>query len=250
MKPLFDSIRVVSELAEGASFALSAQHIAALNFREIRVSEAFTVIDASGGFFRASLTTLEGESGTALAYERMQGPTESPARITLLCAVLGRQRMITVVQKATELGCVQIIPVLSERSVQPKELAKEKPWAWQGQAKKASRQCRRSSVPEVRETQPLAKALASEIWTHAQCKFFLDDRITREGDPFARAGASGDYVLAVGPEGGWSQSECGALEHAGAIPLRLGTRVLRAETAVYSGLTILQYRLGDLGASP
>jgi 16S rRNA (uracil1498-N3)-methyltransferase len=53
----------------------------------------------------------------------------------------------------------------------------------------------------------------------------------------------------VGPEGGWSDAERALLAAKGATPLRLGGRVLRAETAVFAGLTVLQYALGDLAAS-
>ncbi|RYG67339.1 RsmE family RNA methyltransferase, partial [bacterium] len=55
-----------------------------------------------------------------------------------------------------------------------------------------------------------------------------------------------EYVLFVGPEGGFSDDERAILLERGALPLRLGNRVLRAETAVFAGLTVLQHRLGDM----
>ena len=53
-------------------------------------------------------------------------------------------------------------------------------------------------------------------------------------------------VLAVGPEGGWSDEERAMLVTRGAVPLQLGGRVLRAETAVFAGLTLLQHAFGDM----
>ena len=242
-----------ASLTEGATFSLDAQAMRSLAFREINVKEAFTLVDAAGEFFRASLTSKsdDGAAGEAIAYEKLRASTESPARITLVCAVLGRQRMILVTQKATELGCVRIVPVLSDHSVKPADLEKEKPWAWQGQALKGARQCRRASVPEVVKTQPLAAAVASTFWKDASSCFVLDDRSTSE-DPFPSASErplDRDVVLAVGPEGGWSDRERAELTTAGAKPLALGTRVLRAETAVFAGLSVLQHRLGDLRAT-
>lgn len=231
----------------GETIALDEALMKKLTFREINVKEAFTIVSHDGTFFRASLKSASPAGGQAVVYERMGGSTESPARITLVCAVLGRQRMLTVVQKATELGCVRIVPVLSDHSVQPPELDKEKPWAWPGQALKASRQCRRASVPEVLGALPLHVALAAPYWKDARGRFSMDDRGERpRADPFARAAASGDYALAVGPEGGWSDAERALLVKTGAHPVALGARVLRAETAVFAGLAILQHRLGDL----
>ena len=212
-----------------------------LAFREVNVKEAFTVVDAEGTFFRASRK----EPDRALVYERMTGSTESPARITLVCAVLARQRMLVVIQKATELGCVRIVPVWSDHSVKPADLDKEKPWAWPTQAIKGAKQCRRASVPEVLAMMPFAQAIDAPWWTRATARFSMDDR-PEAGDPFEGLPRVGDYVLAVGPEGGWSDRERDALAKAGARTLALGARVLRAETAVFAGLSIVQHRLGDL----
>lgn len=250
LKPPYAPVRHAATLTEGATFSLDAQAMRGLAFREINVKEAFTLIDASGRFFRASLTSKsdDGSAGEAVAYESLRGSTESPARITLMCAVLGRQRMILVTQKATELGCVRIVPVLSDHSVKAADLEKEKPWAWAGQALKGARQCRRASVPEVSKTQTLDAAIASASWTEASLRFVLDDRSPSE-DPFpppTDSAAERDVVLAVGPEGGWSDRERAKLADAGSTPLALGTRVLRAETAVFAGLSVLQHRLGDL----
>ena len=245
---LFDPIRALTKLAVGEQVRLSPAMCTALLAREINVSEAFTLVDAQGVFFRASLKTMTELGGDAVVYEQMSGSTESKARITLVCAVLGRQRMITVVQKATELGCVRITPVLSEHSVKPTDLEREKPWAWHGQALKGARQCRRASVPVVDQVQPLEKLLLSDIWTKAQARFVLDDREGVAAYTFERSTdeSARDYVLAVGPEGGWSDREREGLLAANAVPLALGIRVLRAETAVFAGLSVLQHRLGDL----
>lgn len=230
----------------GKTIALDAAIVRGLAYREVNVREAFTLVDARGTSFRASLKTLEQGSGTAEVYERIVGDTESPMAITLVCAVLGRQRMIPVVQKATELGCVRVVPVLSDHSVKPADLAKEKPWAWEGQAIKASRQCRRASVPEVLKTQSLGEAMKAPWFREAGARLFLDDRSESEADPLRALQESASVVLVVGPEGGFSDGERQRLKAAGATVLRFGARVLRAETAVYAGLAVLQHRLGDL----
>ncbi|MCA9581735.1 MAG: RsmE family RNA methyltransferase, partial [Myxococcales bacterium] len=217
-------------LSVGARVALDRQHIRSLKFREIKVREAFTIVDAAGTFFRASLKSLRPGGGEAVAYEQMVSSPESPARITLLCAVLSRQRMLVVVQKATELGCVRVVPVHSEHSVPLDKLDKEKPWAWKGQALRASRQCRRASVPMVLDPIPLEEALQSAYWSKAVTRFVLDDAALGEDcNPLETIPTEPtSHVLAVGPEGGWSDRERELLVESGATPLRLGSRILRA----------------------
>lgn len=238
-KVLLAPIRHASALELGQTVELDEAALAGLAFREVNVSEAFTLVDARGATFRASLKSPR----EALIYEAFTASPESPARITLFCAILGRQRMIQVAQKAAELGCVALVPVLTAHSVQRgPALEKEKPWAWRGQSVKGSRQCRRASVMDVTEPTPLAKALTLPAWRDARARFFLDDR----SEGALEADGPADYALCVGPEGGFSDSERALLRQRAGLPLRLGTRVLRAETAVFAGLSVLQHRLGDM----
>lgn len=233
----------------GQRIVLDRAHARGLRFREINPKEAFTIIDRTGGFFRASLIALQEDAGEALVYEAMPGSTESPAHITLLCAVLARQRMLGVVQKATELGVMRVVPVLSERSVQRAGLSHEKAHAWPGQALRASRQCRRASVPEVSLAVSLAAALEDESFSGAALRVYLDDHPGGGTKlPDAGSGASGAtrIAFAVGPEGGFTDDERQLLGDRGATALRLGGRILRAETAVLVGLALLQRAYGDL----
>ena len=166
-RPVNAALLHPESLVVGQRIQLGAQHVQGLRFREIRPKEAFTLVDRDGRFFRASLIALNRDDGEALVYEAMTRSPESPAQITLFCAVLARQRMLFVIQKATELGVARVIPVVSERSVQWGGLAHEKSPAWPGQALKASRQCRRASVPEVRGAISFAAALDDASFTRA-----------------------------------------------------------------------------------
>ncbi len=243
-------LRHAAKLSEGERVTLDSFHVRGLRHREVNEKEAFTIVDRDGHFFRAALKVMKKNGGEALVYERMVGSTESPADITLLCAVLARQRMLVVVQKATELGVTRIVPVLSECSVPREGLDHQKAHAWPKQALRAARQCRRASLPEVREATELAAIVDDACFTEADLRVYLDDR---ESSPHAldekapwtdRAGRR--IVFTVGPEGGWSDEERILLEARGAVPLRLGGRVLRAETAVFAGLTLLQHAYGDM----
>lgn len=224
---------------------LDAVAATALQLRKVNPKEAFTLRGPDGHWYRCALQSLDASGATALPYERMACSPESPARITLVVAVLQRQRMLVVAQKAAELGAARITPCFTARSVQADGLAHEKVHAWPAQAVKGARQCRRGSVPPVDEARPLAEVLASAAWQRATHRVFLDDRSEAVGVLGGARG--GDVMLVVGPEGGFSAAERELLITHGAHPLRLGGRVLRAETAVFAGLTVLQHRLGDMG---
>ena len=238
-------IRHPHQLEVDRTIELDAQEVAALRFRQVNVSEAFTLLGPDERFFRASLKHLGARSGEALVYEEMPQSPESPLSLTLVCAVLARQRMLLVVPKATELGVTRILPVISAHSVQESGLEHEKVGAWPNAAIRAARQCRRSSVPEVRKTEQLAAVLEGETWRGAEARFYLDDRAPQSAR-LARGIQS--VCLAIGPEGGWSDVEREQLQQAGAQPLVLGGRVLRAETAAITGVFLVQHALGDLAS--
>lgn len=238
-----DALRVSESLAVGQSFALDRAHARGLAVREIRPKEAFTVVDGSGRFFRATLKAIEKHGGEALVYESMPASTESPVEVTVLCAVLARQRMLGVVQKATELGAMRIVPVLSARSVPREGLEHEKAHAWPGQAVRAARQCRRASLPVVTSAMAFEDALDAPFFAQADLRIHLDD--VTGGETFATTKPR-TIAFVVGPEGGFTDEERARLVARGSVAQRLGPRVLRAETAVLVGLTIVQHRFGDI----
>jgi 16S rRNA (uracil1498-N3)-methyltransferase len=238
-----------AKLTEGERITLDAFQVRALRHREVKEKEAFTIVDGEGQFYRASLKAMKKSGGEALVYERMAGSTESPAESSLLCAVLARQRMLVVIQKATELGVMRIVPVLSEHSVPRDGLEHQKAHAWPKQALRAARQCRRASLPEVRDAIELASILEDDCFTEADLRVYLDDRASSRpalDETVGAERAACRIVFLVGPEGGWTDQERAMLETRGALPLRLGGRVLRAETAVFAGLTLIQHAYGDM----
>ncbi len=242
----FAPLRHGAALSLQQTVTLDASTTAGLHFRKVNPKEAFTLLDATGAAIPASLVTLAATHATALVYEAMPEVPESPCELTLVCAVLQRQRMLWVAQKAAELGVARIQPVITLKSVQADGLAHEKAHAWPSQALKGARQCRRASVPEVLPTRPLEAVLESAAWKGAAARLFLDDRAD-ESDAAPLRGPLRDLTLVVGPEGGFAHVERARLVAAHARPLRLGGRVLRAETAVVAGLVVAQHRVGDMG---
>jgi len=236
-----DPIAIGSRLTLQEPFRIERALVKRLQRREINPKEAFTIRDGSAGYFRASLKELNADGGLALPYERMERSPEPTVDITLACPVLARQRMIFVMQKATELGVMRIVPLLTDHSVPPEGLEHERAHAWPAQVIRAAKQCRRASLPQVLPPTPLNLFLVSPAFAAADARVVLDDHGTPTSAP---ANPPRRIVLLVGPEGGFSETERSRLAGK-ACPWVLGGRILRAETAVIVGLTAVHMTWGD-----
>lgn len=237
-----EALAVATSLTLDQPFRFDRGLAKRLRMREVNATEAFTLRDVSGAYFRASVKEYDAKGGTAVAYQQMSRSPESTIDLTLACAVLARQRMQLVVQKATELGARRIIPLVTEHSVPADGLEHEQAHAWAGHVARAAKQCRRSSLPRLLAPTPLEAFLASPMLTATELVLFLDDR--SESAPLPPV-APKRIMLFVGPEGGFSDSERARLAGARALPWVLGGRVLRAETAVLVGLAAVHMAWGD-----
>jgi 16S rRNA (uracil1498-N3)-methyltransferase len=256
---LHEPIAAEEPLAVGRLWRVDDLNEKRLQLRGIRLGEAFTLRDAGGAWFRARLERplAPGPARRAMLFEAIACP-ESPLRLALLQAILDRERNFWVVQKATELGAEWILPLFTARSLGPGALAREKAHRWSAAILRAVAQCRRGSVPVLLPPVPLAEALALPLWREAEARWAMvepgqggtgrrgDGATGRRGDGAEGQPSVRSAALLVGPEGGWTPEEVAGIREAGALPVRLGGRVLRAETAALAGLTALQLLYGDL----
>jgi hypothetical protein len=146
--------------------------------------------------------------------------------------------MFWVVQKATELGVHWILPVFTTRTLGPDDLAREKAHRWPAAILRAVAQCRRGNVPVLLPPRSLPEALAHPLWQDAVVRQALVEggRSAGARKEFAHPAASA--ALLVGPEGGWAPEEVARIREAAGVPICLGGRILRAETAAIVGLTL------------
>jgi 16S rRNA (uracil1498-N3)-methyltransferase len=232
----------LNEGLETALPAAGAYHVA----RVLRMREGapITVFDGSGGEFRAEITHVDGDAVSVKLGERTPGTPESPLRITLVQGISRSERMDWTLQKATELGVAAIAPVLTARSVvrlDEKQAAKKQAH-WGGIVIGACEQCGRTRIPTVSTPMTLRNYFTS---------------VKKEGlrlvlSPSAPGSLAGlaslptRVELLIGPEGGLDDDELTAARGAGFVPVRLGPRVLRTETAAVVALSVLQALWGDL----
>ena len=162
--------------------------------------------------------------------------------MTLVQCLARADRMDVIVQKATELGVVRIVPVQSRRGVVRLDAAQAESKAahWRAIVVSACEQCGRNRLPAVEAPRRLLDYLGTLPADGA--RFLLDPGA--EARPAAPIG--GEMTVAIGPEGGLDEAEIEAFRLAGFEPMRLGPRVLRTETAAIAALAYLQGRYGDL----
>lgn len=171
--------------------------------------------------------------------------TESPLHIILLQALCRGPRMDTVIQKATELGVLQVQPLITQRVVVKltRDRATRRAAHWQGVARSACEQSGRATVPGIGVPLSLEQAI-QRLPSDARTRILLD---SAGGETLAQVLAPGGAcALLVGPEGGLTETERRCAIDAGFRGVRLGPRILRTETAPIAALSIVQYLRGDL----
>lgn len=231
-------------LVTGQTFELDAQATVHLTkVLRLRTGDALVVFNGTeDGEFAARVGVVGRRSASIEIGEFVTRSLESPLELVLLQGVSRGERMDYTVQKAVELGVSHIVPVLTERTVvnlkgDRQEKRREH---WQGVVNSACEQSGRNRVPEVAPIVPFSTALTGVA---AGMKLVLHHRA--ETDIGSLSVPQGPVSLLIGPEGGLSAQEIAAAEAAGFVPLRLGPRVLRTETAAVAAMSVLQWQWGD-----
>jgi 16S rRNA (uracil1498-N3)-methyltransferase len=200
---------------------------------------------ATGGEFDATVTRMGRSDVQVLVGAHHAIEREAPRTVHLLAGITANERMDWLVEKATELGAASFTPLLAERSVLKLkgERGGKKRAHWQAVAVAACEQCGRNRVPVLHDAVSLAEWLAEHPWltreepepvTRLVLSLHPGARPLREALP-----SSGAVTLLSGPEGGLTPSEESAALAAGFVPVTLGPRVLRAETAPLAVLAAL-----------
>lgn len=216
------------------------------NVLRMRPGEEVMVSDGNNRQYRCRVEDYpEGEAVLAIL-EAGLVDTELPSRIYLFQGLPKQEKMELIVQKAVELGVCQVIPVQTRRCVVKLDAKKaaKKVQRWQQIAESAAKQAGRGYIPSVSEVMTFQEALAfSEALDIRLIPYELADGMegTRKILDGIRPGQS--VGIFIGPEGGFEKEEVSRAVEAGAMPITLGKRILRTETAGIAVLSILMYRL-------
>ena len=239
-------------LTAGADIELPAGAARHVQVLRLQPGDGITLFgDAAGGEWSATVTHMGRSSVRVQPTAHHALEREAPRAIHLLAGITANERMDWLVEKATELGAASLTPLLAERSVLKLkgERADKKLAHWQAVAVAACEQCGRNRVPPIHPASNLADWLAAHPAAPAgegteTTRLLLSLRPGTQPLHAAAAQGTGPVLFLSGPEGGLSLAEEDlALQH-GFIPVTLGSRVLRAETAPLAALAALVLVLG------
>jgi 16S rRNA (uracil1498-N3)-methyltransferase len=219
----------------------AARHL--VQVLRMRLGDSFIAFNGRGGEYAATLSTAGKREAQATIGQLSNVDRESPLSITLAQCVSKGDRMDYTLQKAVELGVGTIIPLISSRTVVKLDAER---WAkkiehWQGVIISACEQSGRTRVPKLAAPEDLDDWLRSSA--DENLKLILApgaSKQLRQLNPGLRA-----ITLLIGPEGGLSEAECTLAAKHEFVPLALGPRILRTETAGVAALAAIQAQWGD-----
>ncbi|MGZ8385931.1 MAG: 16S rRNA (uracil(1498)-N(3))-methyltransferase [Nitrospira sp.] len=215
----------------------------------ITVGETLWLNNGQGAKCRVAITEVSKRAVTARILETIQEPPRETPRLILGQSLLKGEKMDWVIQKATELGVSEIVPIESQHSVvQLKADRVDHQLArWQRIALEAAQQSEQWRIPTIATPDSLSALLTS--WATGMLTLMLVER--RDGKSLQTVtlpqDATGSILVLIGPEGGWSQEEAQIAEQGGSRLITCGQHILRSETAAIAAISILQSRLGTLG---
>ena len=222
-------------LRPGLAFDLPAGAARHVQVLRLQPGDALVLFNGEGGEYRATIERM-GRSDVGVVVDAHAAvEREAPRAVHLAVGMPANERMDWLVEKATELGAASVQPLAVERSVLrlAGERAQKKQQHWQAVAAAACEQCGRNRVPVIHPVQGLAEWLGAQV----EGPRYL---LTPGEAPRPRgATSSGPITVLSGPEGGLTQAEQQAALDRGFLPMNLGPRVLRAETAPLAALVLL-----------
>ncbi|MDB6452235.1 16S rRNA (uracil(1498)-N(3))-methyltransferase [Falsirhodobacter sp. 20TX0035] len=230
---------VEAPLAAGAEVALTeAQAHYLFGVMRQGTGAPVTLFNGRDGAWRADVTRAAKRGGT-LECRQQTAPLRLPPDLWLLFAPIKKARTDFIVEKAAEMGAARIIPV-NTRFTNAERIRQDR---LQAHAVEAAEQCGGTFVPEVTDLIPLDRLLAD--WPADRRILWCDETLTGARAGLQAAGA-GPWAILIGPEGGFAEAEqtrLRAMEQV--VPVSLGPRILRADTAAVAALTLWQSTLGD-----
>lgn len=225
---------------------VDAKHIGKV--LRMQPGDKLQIVSDDGVSALAEVTAISETTVTVRCLEVLAESHEPAVKITLAQGLAKGEKMDFIIQKAVELGAYSIVPVAMEHSVVRLDGAKadKKVERWQKIAEAAAKQSKRDIIPQVQAVQSVSQMLANNNCKTKIIAYECEDRMSLK-TALREAGQLDDLLLIIGPEGGISEGELNKAREAGAVPVSLGRRILRAETAGLVAMSAIFYETGDLG---
>ena len=208
-----------------------------------------TVFDDAGLEHEAIIRSLSLEQGKVELLRSYHVERESSLEMTLALGLTKGEKMDFVVEKATELGVQTIVPFVSAYTVPKLDQKKIEKRAerWQKIALSAAKQSGRTRIPEILSVCDFRELVKQSFPESVKILFWEKEAERTLNDVRKTEATVRSVVLAIGPEGGFSEQEANMAMQDGFSLVGLGRRILRAETAAVTAMSLVQFLWGDLG---
>lgn len=217
------------------------------NVLRMRIGEKLFVVDKTiGRNYCCKIREFQEDAVFCDLIYSEASDTELPAKIYLFQGLPKSDKMELIIQKAVELGCFEIIPMVCARCVVKLDEKKRKSrqQRWQGISEAAAKQSKRGLIPRVRDVMPFSEALSfAKDMEVKLIPYEKAEGIAETKKQLSRISPEQKIAVFIGPEGGFEETEIEAAKQAGVIPVTLGKRILRTETAGFTILSWLMYEL-------
>lgn len=214
-----------------------------INVMRLNVNDQIKLIN-NGTIYDAIITKIEKNNVLYEIIKKEESKSLKDYKVVIACSIIKEQKMDYLLQKATELGADEIIPIISERTIVKVKQASSKIDRWNRIIKESVEQSHRVSIPIIKDIISLKELSNLEYSIKILCntnekskniKKVLQDSKKRD-----------TIIIVVGPEGGFADSEINYLENSGFISTSLGKNILRAETVPLYVLSVINYEfMGD-----
>lgn len=231
----------VDEQITGKTVSVSSQkqlhHLK--NVLRLKAGDEVMVFDKEGNEFIAAISSLESK-GAVLALKEKKLPVPRKVKISIACAIPKQSRMDDIMDKLTQLGVDQIIPLVTERVlIKAEEVKDTRVVRWNKIVRSAAEQSGRNVLPVISSVMDLSEVLKQA----AEYDLKLLPTLTENGRPIKEVltGTSPASILAIiGPEGDFSPREVQSALEGGFYPVSLGSTILRVETAAIAVASYLR----------
>jgi len=215
----------------------------------LNLGDEISVTNGEGQKYLTELIEFSEDFVKAKIIEKFKVQAEPRVKVTLVQGLPKSKKMDMIVQKCTEIGIEEIIPINTKRTIVNlnQKKAQKRQERWQKIVEEAAKQSKRGKIPEVKELSDLKQIITDFASYDLVLVPWEDEESQGLKETLESNLEAGRIMIIIGPEGGFSLEEIEQVKMAGAQSVTLGPRILRTETAGIATLSMVLYQLGDLG---
>ena len=222
--------------------------------RVLRLKEGvdLEICDGANMEYLCKIDSIEKTKVNLTIVERLPSDTEPSIEVTLFQGIPKSTKMELIIQKCTELGIIKIVPIINERTIvqlKDRKAEEKKVERWQKIGNEAAKQCKRGVIPKIHMPLTFDEMLTTMGDYDLAIILYENEENNGIKAILQHSTSIKRVAIIIGPEGGFEKKEIEASKKAAVIPVSLGPRILRTETAGLVALSIVMYEIGDLGGN-